>query len=96
VRFEWDPEKDKANGRKHKVSFSEACFIFSDRSMLTAFDEEHSEDEDRWVTIGQTPEGQLLVVNHTYVKADEAEYVRIISVRKATKREAKQYLERRI
>jgi uncharacterized protein len=96
VRFEWDPEKDKTNRGKHKVSFSEACYIFSDPSMLTTFDEEHSDDEDRWVTIGQTTEGKVLVVNHTYRKTDEVEYVRIISVRKATKHEARQYLERRI
>jgi uncharacterized protein len=96
VRFEWDPEKDRVNRRKHKVAFSEACLIFSDRSILTIFDEDHSEGEERWVTIGQTLAGQILVVNHTYWRAHEAEHVRIISARKATRHEAEEYLKRRI
>lgn len=95
MRFEWDPEKEAANRKKHKVSFTEACFIFSDSHMLTLFDDEHSDDEDRWVTMGQTPEGILLVVIHTYRRDDSGEYVRIVSARKATKNESKQYFERR-
>lgn len=50
--FEWDPEKEKANERKHKATFSEACFVFADNYMLTIFDEDPSEKEDRWITIG--------------------------------------------
>ena len=96
MRFEWDPKKDTANRRKHKVAFSHACYIFSDPSILTVFDRDHSEDEERWVTMGQMPDGQILVVNHTHRRARGTEYVRIISARKATVREAKQYLERRL
>ena len=95
LRFEWDPEKERTNRQKHKVSFAEACYVFSDRHLLSLFDGEHSEDEERWVTMGQTPEGKLLVVIHTYRKDRGAEYVRIISARKATRAESKQYFERR-
>jgi uncharacterized protein len=96
LRFEWDPEKEKQNRKKHKVAFTEACYVFADKSMLTLFDDEHSGDEDRWVTMGQTPDGKLLVVNHTYRKSAGTEHVRIISARKATRGEERQYFERRI
>lgn len=92
--FEWDPEKDKINRRKHKVAFFEACYVFGDKYMLTLYDEEHSEDEDRWVTIGRPLKGSILVVVHTYRKIRRKESVRIISARKATKNEEKQYLKR--
>ena len=95
LRFQWDTEKEKTNRQKHKVSFVQACYVFSDRHMLSMFDDEHSDAEDRWVTMGQTPEGRLLVVIHTYRKDGGAEYVRIISARKATRGEGEQYFERR-
>lgn len=95
MQFLWDTEKEKANKRKHGIAFSEACYVFADKSMLTLYDEEHSGEEDRWTTIGQTPDNHILVVVHTYRKVKGAEAVRIISARKATKHEAKQYLERR-
>lgn len=93
--FEWDPKKEKANESKHKVTFSEACFVFADKYMLTFFDEEHSENEDRWITMGHTIGNKILVVVHTYRKTRGKESVRIISARKATKYEEKQYVERR-
>lgn len=95
MRFEWDPIKEKANRRKHKVTFLEACYIFADKYMLTLYDEKHSDDEDRWISIGQTLNGRILVVIHTYRKIKGKEFVRIISARKATKHEEKQYFERR-
>ncbi len=95
MKFEWDTEKDKANRKKHKVTFLEACYVFADKCMLTFFDNKHSEDEDRWVTIGQTPNNKILVVIHTYRKTKGKESVRIISARKASRHEEKQYLERR-
>ncbi len=96
MRFEWDPEKENENRKKHKITFTEACYVFADKSMLTFFDDEHSINEDRWITMGQTPEGKLLAVIHTYKRVAEIEHVRIISARKATKSEEKQYFERRI
>jgi uncharacterized protein len=95
MKFEWDPEKEKTNRNKHKVSFTEACYVFADEYLLNLFDDEHSEDEDRWITIGQTPGNKILVVIHTYRKTKDKETVRIISARKVTKNEEKQYVERR-
>lgn len=95
MKFEWDPEKDRANKSKHKVTFLEACYVFADKYMLTFFDEEHSESEDRWVTIGQILNNKVLVVIHSFRKSKGKEAVRIISARKATKHEETQYFERR-
>ncbi len=88
MKFAWDPEKEEINKRKHKVKFS-------DKYQLTSFDVKHSESEDRWITLGQTPNNKILVVIHTFKKEEDKEYVRIISARKATKSEIKQYLERK-
>lgn len=95
MKFEWDIEKEKLNRKKHKVTFREACYIFADKYMLTFYDKEHSEDEDRWITIGQSLSSSILVVAHTYRKIKGKEIVRIISARKASKHEEKQYIERR-
>ncbi len=60
MKFEWDVKKEDINKRKHKVNFSEACLVFADRSLLTLFDDAHSIEEDRWITMGQTPKGGRL------------------------------------
>ena len=95
MKFVWDIEKEKNNIHKHKVTFSEAGYIFADKYSLTMFDNEHSDEEDRWLTLGLAPSGKILVVAHTYRKVDDTELVRIISARKATKSESKQYFGRR-
>ena len=95
MRFEWDPEKEKINRKKHLITFIEACSVFADKYMLTLYDDEHSRDEDRWITIGRTLGNKVLVVVHTYRKAKGKESVRIISARKATRHEERQYFERR-
>jgi hypothetical protein len=80
--------------RKHKVSFRRAATIFRDPQAISIFDEEHSEEEDRWVTMGSDDSGTILVMVHTFRRIDESSYaVRIISARKATKREREQYEE---
>ena len=94
MKFEWDPNKEKANKQKHGVTFLEACYVFADRFMLSLYDDEHSGEEDRWVTIGQTP-GNVLVVVHTVTEKRGTELVRIITARKANKHESKQYYDRR-
>jgi hypothetical protein len=66
--FEWDPAKARSNLKKHGVSFETAVAVFRDPQALTVFDEEHDEDEDRWVTLGAVEEEGLLVVIHTFVK----------------------------
>ena len=92
--FEWDPQKAKINLKKHKVSFERACTVFKDPNALSIYDEEHSEEDDRWITLGMDINGTLLVVVHTFEQLDENTCkIRIISARKATKKEIKQYNE---
>lgn len=91
--FEWDTEKASLNRKKHKVSFELATSIFNDSRALSLYDDEHSVSiEDRWITLGISGNGNLLVVVHTYNEVnDEVARIRIISARKATKREKIQY-----
>ena len=92
--FEWDPEKARANKRKHKVSFELASTVFRDPKALSVFDSEHGGSEERWLTLGISATGTLLVVHHTYDQLDAVMVrIRIISSRKATKRETQQYEE---
>jgi uncharacterized DUF497 family protein len=95
LKFEWDPAKEKLNLAKHKVSFTEACHIFSDSFQLNLFDTDHSDDEDRWATIGSLPTEKILVVVHTVRMSGEETSVRIISARKASKKERETYYSRR-
>ena len=92
--FEWGPDKAKANRKKHGIDFEQASTIFIDPRMISVFDTEHDEHEDRWVTVGIDTNGILLVVVHTFHEVD-ADFcrIRIISARKATRKESKQYQE---
>ena len=91
---EWDPAKAEQNLREHRVSFQRAVTTFRDPHAVSIFDEEHSGDEDRWITMGSDGSGTILVMVHTFRRIDESSYsVRIISARKATERERKQYEE---
>ena len=93
--FEWDPNKAKTNKDKHGVSFEDACTVFKDPKALTLFDEQHSEYEERWITLGLAFSGRLLVVCHTFKEINkEDSIIRIFSSRKATKREADEYGEK--
>ena len=87
--FEWDSHKAISNFKKHKISFEEACTIFNDQRSITILDPDHSHDEVREITIGVSRNMMILVVSHT----DRLGRVRIISARKANKKEQKQYLE---
>jgi len=90
--FEWDPEKAVANRRKHGVSFEHAATVFKDPLSITIYDEGHSEEEVRWITMGRAANGQLLVVVHTYHEISRSEAViRLISARQATPRERRDY-----
>lgn len=90
--FEWDPNKAVANRRKHGVGFEQAATVFRDALAVSIYDEDHSETEERWVTLGQAENGQLLVVVHSYHETSPSEaMVRIISARPATKHEQRQY-----
>jgi uncharacterized DUF497 family protein len=87
--FEWDPKKAKANLRRHRVSFEEAATVFLDPIALTYPDPDHSDEEPREITIGRSGRQRVLFLSHTR----RGERTRLISVRKATKRERKQYEE---
>jgi len=90
--FEWDHEKAKSNLRKHRISFQRAAAVFLDPFAISLFDEEHSRDEERWVTLGKDNNEVLLVVAHTFKKIySKSCTIRIISARKATKRERYHY-----
>ena len=90
--FEWDPNKSKSNLIKHKISFEIASSVFKDKNLISVFDELHSDNEERWATIGIDTKTRTLVVVHTYISMDNNNCsIRIISARKATKNEAKIY-----
>jgi len=84
---EWDPVKARMNLRQHRVSFLEAVTVFSDPLGITIFDPEHSHEEDRYITIGASASGRILMVAHT----DRAERIRIINARKLTRSERRAY-----
>jgi uncharacterized protein len=85
--FEWDDEKAVSNLKKHDVSFEEGATIFNDPLIATIFDPDHSEDEERYVSMGISVQGRLLVVIHT----ERGERIRLISCRKAISAERKAY-----
>ncbi|MFG6667494.1 BrnT family toxin [Halomonas sp. HNIBRBA4712] len=88
LTFDWDPHKDAANRRKHDVSFQEAKTAFTDEFGRLISDPDHSVEEDRFILLGTSIQSRLLVVCHCI---REGETIRIISARKANKRERKAY-----
>lgn len=100
IRFEWDPRKAMSNAGKHRVTFQEAATVFGDRRSVTIYDPERSMNEDRFVTVGMSSMGRLLVVVHTErgVEDDEEpqnadEVIQIVTARRATSKEAIQYAQ---
>lgn len=89
VGFSWDDRKNTANLRKHGVSFEEAQTVFFDENAREYFDPDHSEEENRYLMLGLSYRLRVLVVSHSLRKKDSE--IRIISARKATKREQKVY-----
>ncbi len=90
--FEWDPIKARENLRKHKISFDRAAEIFLDPLAISVFDQEHSEHEERWVSLGKDRRGSVLIAIHTFLEISAGECkIRIISARRATKKETMQY-----
>ena len=92
LEFAWDPAKAASNLAKHGVSFAQAATVLLDPLALTVFDEAHSELEERWFTLGQTSDGKLLAVAHTYAATSPTHArVRLISAREASRNERRQY-----
>ena len=95
LEIEWDPRKAEANIRKHGVPFTLAATVLRDPLSVTVFDEEHSDGEERWITIGQAANGQCLLVVHTWTDIDaNSAKARIISAREARDTERGEYEER--
>ncbi|MDY7005863.1 MAG: BrnT family toxin [Cyanobacteriota bacterium] len=95
--FDWNPAKEKQNIRKHQLNFRLASTVFRDLYQLTIYDEEYSQDEDRWITIGLDETGILRVVIHTFKEINKSSYlIRIISARKATLTEIQVYQQRQL
>jgi len=91
ISFSWDERKNRSNQTKHGISFEEATTVFADENARLKHDSTHSKDEDRFIILGFSAKLKLLVVAHAY-REDETE-IRIISARKATRNERKQYGE---
>ena len=90
--FEWDPQKAAENATKHGVAFETAATVLRDPLALTVYDSAHSDDGERWATLGSAENGRLLVVIHTFEETGPANaIVRIISAREATRRERADY-----
>lgn len=92
ISFEWDESKSSLNKKKHGISFEEAQTVFVDGNALLIHDPDHSDEEDRFILLGLSSNLRILVVCHCYRKNDEI--IRIISARKATRLEQKQYWKR--
>lgn len=89
LKFEWDENKNQINQQKHAVSFEEAKTVFYDENALLIDDPDHSKEEERFIILGLSSQAKLLVVCHCY-RASET-VIRIISARKATRRETQYY-----
>jgi len=92
IRFEWDENKNKINLQKHKVTFEEAKTIFYDENALLIDDPDHSLYEDRFILLGVSVKARVLMVCHCYRASDAI--IRIISARKASKKEEDEYFKR--
>jgi uncharacterized protein len=91
VAFEWDPRKAQANAAKHGVTFDEAATIFFDPTALDGPDLPHSRAEARFRRLGKSVEGRILTVVYTLRSAGHAETIRLISARRASRRERQAY-----
>ena len=89
ITFDWNSAKAELNLQKHHISFEEACTVFNDPLFLTFLDVEHSDDEERYITLGLSIRNRLLLIAHT----DTEDNIRLISARKATKHERRFYEE---
>lgn len=94
MKFEWNTAKEKSNIQKHGITFEQASYVFADPFALNKFDGEHSEAEERWIMLGKSLNQLIIVVAHTFRNTENIELIRIISARKATKKEQITYQNR--
>ena len=90
IKFEWNASKAATNIKKHGVSFEEAKSVFFDEFAVQFFDQDNSKSEDRFLMLGMSNETNLLLVCHC--ERDDGNTIRVISARKATRNESKNYL----
>jgi uncharacterized DUF497 family protein len=93
LRFEWDKNKEKANIKKHGISFDEARTVFYDENAIQFFDPDYSDDESRFILLGISFKLRILIVCHCFRESETV--IRIISARKADKHEEKEYWRKR-
>jgi uncharacterized DUF497 family protein len=93
MNFEWNDLKSETNYKKHDVKFTEAASVWLDKNSIEFFDEDHSEEEERFLKIGFSKKDRVLLV--VFCEREEEGVIRVISARKATRNERSQY-ERRI
>ena len=91
INFSWDSAKARLNEIKHKITFEEAKTVFDDENARLIYDPDHSENEDRFIILGLSCKLKILTVVHCYKESENS--IRIISARKSTKKEQKQYRE---
>ena len=92
IEFDWDPAKAASNQRKHGISFDDALTVFADPLALSRPEGSAVQDEERWVTIGMSHQTTLLLVVHTHIEVSENHiYIRIISARRPTRKERRDY-----
>ena len=91
IEFSWDARKARENIRKHKVTFEEAVTVFYDEGAFEFYDTEHSTDEERFLMLGLS--GRLRIIVVSYCLRKKGSEIRIISARKATKKEEKAYIQ---
>ncbi len=89
MEFEWDEEKARANLAKHDVSFEEAKTVFDDLLYVDLYDPDHSHDEHRYIMIGQSNQGRVLIVSYT----ERHDTIRVVNAREMTRSERKAYEE---
>ena len=89
MKFEWDEKKAAVNVSKHGISFEEARTVFDDRLYVDFYDPDHSDEEDRYIIVGESQQGNLLIVSYT----ERADFIRLISARKVTRVEREVYEE---
>lgn len=93
LRFEWDKNKEKANIKKHGISFDETRTVFYDENAIQFFDPDHSDDQSRFIMLGISFKLRILIVCHCFRENETV--IRIISARKADKHEEKEYWRKR-
>ena len=92
MKSDWDDKKNAANIKKHGISFEEAAEVFDDPFHISLLNERFDYNEERWITLGSTLNGKIIVIGHIYsLRENDEEYIRIITARMATKKEREKY-----